>query len=440
MARLAGKRLRAAVAATTVALALVIVGGIVGRPDAAPPAGGAAVTDMAAAAPLDRLEQAISRAQERLRRVPSDWRAWASLGVSYVERSRITSDPTYYPKAEQAVARSRAISPGNTDALVAGGALANARHDFAAARRHALAALAANAYDADAYAVLADAETQLGHADAATAAIERLLDLRPGLPAYARASYDLEQRGHTGEAVRLMRQALAAAVDPHDIAFCRNQLGDLALNAGDPVAAQAEYAAGLAADARSIGLRRGRARAAAASGQVADALSGYAALTRRSPTPSYLIEYAELLQAAGRGGEAERQLQLARAAHELFTANGGTDGLTGTALAVAIGQPALALREAQAEWSRRQHADVADSLAWALHLSGRDAEALGYARRAHTTGARSAAYAYHLGMIELALGDRNNARVHLSQALALNPSFSPIDAPAARRALTSLGS
>nr|BFE72957.1 hypothetical protein GCM10020092_062580 [Actinoplanes digitatis] len=43
--------------------------------------------------------------------------------------------------------------------------------------------------------MLADAHTQLGDAAAATAAVQRMLDLRPGLAAYARASYDLEQRG-----------------------------------------------------------------------------------------------------------------------------------------------------------------------------------------------------------------------------------------------------
>ncbi len=35
-----------------------------------------------------------------------------------------------------------------------------------------------------------------------------------------------------GEAADLMRRALDTAVDRYDIAFCRNQLGDLALAGG----------------------------------------------------------------------------------------------------------------------------------------------------------------------------------------------------------------
>jgi tetratricopeptide (TPR) repeat protein len=382
----------------------------------------------------------VTLAQRRLRLVPGDWRTWARLGMAYLDRGRATGDPTWFPRAEAAVDRSLALRrDDNGDAIVARGALANARHDFAAARADAMAAIRANAFDADAYAVLADAQTQLGNAAAASAAVQRLLDLRPGLPAYARASYDLEQRGRTAQAADLMRRALAAASGPADLAFCRVQLGDLAWTAGDPAGAGREYAAGLAADPSSATLQRGRARVAAARGRTADALADYADLTSRVPSPGYLLEYAELLRAAGRTGPAAAQLSLATAAHRLFTGNGGVDGITGAALAAAAGRPADAVREARAEWARRRHADVADALAWSLHLAGQDAEAIRYARSALGTGARSATYAYHLGMIELALGDRDAARAHLGSALRLNPHFSPVDAPLARTALAGLG-
>ncbi len=416
-------------------LALLVVGGIAG-PGADSPA-----PATAPASTVDMLDQSITRTQERLRRVPGDWQAWSALSMQYLERARITTDPTYYPKAEEAVRRSLDVRPDeNTDAMVALGALANARHDFAAAREHARAAIALNGYSSEAYAVLADAETQLGNPAAATEALQRLLDLRPGLSAYARASYDLELRGMNAEAGDLMRRALETAVDRYDIAFCRNQLGDLALASGDTETAQAEYQAGMLADPTSITLQRGQARLAAMSGDVDGALAAYANLTRRSPTPGYLIEYAELLRAAGRESDAQAELRLATAAHQLFVGNGGTDGLTGAALALATGRPGDAVREAQAEWAKRQFVDVADTLGWALHLSNRDAEALTYAKRAYESGATSATYAFHLGMIELALGDRPGAKEHLTRALQINPQFSPLDAPSARAALASLES
>jgi tetratricopeptide (TPR) repeat protein len=413
------------------ALAIVVVGAVLGRTPS-PPSDG-----QAAAAP-DRLQQSIEAAQQRLRRLPGDWQTWAQLSLAYLEESRITADPTWYAKAQDAAQQSLAVKPdGNLAALVAQGALANARHDFATAQRLASTVVTEDPYNADAYSVLVDAETQLGHPAAATDAVQHLLDLRPGLPAYARASYDLEQRGLTQAATALMTRALGTAIDRSDIAFTRNQLGDLAFNAGDLATADAQYAAGQKADPTSITLLRGRARVAAARGDLAGALAAYATLTTRMPSPSYLLEYADLLRAAG--ADPAPQVRLARAAHDLFVANGGVDGLTEAALAEAEGDPAAAVRAAQAEWGRRHFADVADALGWALHLAGRSQDGLVYSGLALSGGARSAVFAYHQGMIELSLGSRAAARSHLAEALAINPYFSPLDAPSARRALADLG-
>lgn len=420
--------------AVVTGVGLIVAGGALGRTPQRP-----VDTATVPLSTMELLHQSIAHDQERLRRLPGDWRAWARLSLQYLEMARITIDPAWYPKAQEAVERSLAVQPeGNTEALVALGALANARHDFAAARDHALAAVALNPYSADAYAVLADAQTQLGHPAEATAALQALLDLRPGLPAFARAAYDLELHGEIDAAADVMRRALASAVARHDIAFCRSALGDLALATGDLTTARSEYEAGQAADPMSLTILRGRSRLAAMEGDLDRALDGYAALTRRAPTPSYLIEYAELLRAAGAPERADEQLRLASAAHELFVANGGTDGLVGAALAMATGRYEDAVREARAEWERRQFVDVADTLAWALHLAGQDAEALPYAQQAMASGAVSAGYAYHLGMIALALGDTDTAREHLTRALTINPAFSPIDAPAARAALSTL--
>jgi tetratricopeptide (TPR) repeat protein len=434
-----GVRLRAVAVVAAASLALLVAGGVWGlrtggraaEPEPARPVAVSAV---------DRLTASINRAQERLADVPGDHPTWAALGMAYLERARITADPSYYPKAEGALRRSLQLRPqDNADAMAGLGALANARHEFAEARDWARKALAINPYDADSYAVLADAYTQLGQAAAATAAVQRMLDLRPGLPAYARASYDLEQRGLLTEARELLDRALATAVDASDVAFCRYHLGELAWHAGDLDTAEREYAAGFAADPAYLPLREGQARVAAARGRMDAAIAGYADLTARSPTPANLLAYANLLRVSGRTTEATAQLALAGAAHKLFVTNGGTDNLAGAELAIAQGRPDTALRLAQQEWRRRQHADVADLMAWTLHLAGRDAQARTYAQRAAALGARNATYAYHLGVIERALGHRDAARRHLARAMAINPYFSPVDAPLAAKALAELG-
>ncbi|MBM2620259.1 tetratricopeptide repeat protein [Actinoplanes sp. LDG1-06] len=387
----------------------------------------------------DRLAQTIERAQQRLRELPGDHRTWAELGLAYVEQARITADPSRYPLAETALRRSLTVkATDNSDALTGLGALANARHEFAQARTFAQRALRANPFDASAYGVLADAETQLGRATQATAAIQRMLDLRPGLAAYARGSYDLEQRGRLTEATRLMQQALNAAVDPADIAFCRSQLGDLAWFRGDLTSAQAEYDAGLAADPSFATLLRGRARIAASTGNLAQAVTDTATIAARTPTPETLSAYGEMLRLAGRDAEAFRQLDLAVAAHRLFVANGGRDDLTAAQLALAQGRPSQAVTAAQSEWRRRPFAEVADVLAQALHAAGRDSEARPYAEKALAASPHNAAFAFHLAQTQLALGDQAAARLSLTKVRALNPYFSPSDGPVAARLLTDL--
>jgi Tfp pilus assembly protein PilF len=331
------------------AILLTGVGAVFGLRHGAAPNAGIAQAPGAPApagqAPAGQLAGSIARAQEHLRAVPGDYVAWAALGSSYIERGRVTADPTYYPKAEGALYRSLELRPtGNPAALAGLGALANARHEFATARDLAHRALRTDPYSADAYGVLADAQTQLGSPLAATDAIQRMLDLRPGLAAYARASYDLEQQGRLGDAAALMRRALGDAVDPTDIAFCRYQLGELAWRTGRLDDAENEYTAGQAADPAYLPLLAGQARVAAARRQTAAALADYAELTARYPSPAYLMEYANMLRASGQPVRADQQLALAAAALRLFKANGGTDDLGAAQLALAQGRSQQAVR------------------------------------------------------------------------------------------------
>jgi tetratricopeptide (TPR) repeat protein len=343
-------------------------------------------------------------AQEHLRRVPGDWAAWAQLGLAYVERARTTADPAYYPKADGALATSIRLRSGNVDALVGLGALANARHDFIRARDLARQAIKANAYSSEAWGVLADALTQLGSAAEATQAVQKMLDLRPGLPSYARAAYDLEQRGRITEAAALWEHALLDAHTPADVAYPQVQLGDLAWHTGDVTAARDHYGRALAADPASLPARAGMAR-------VTGNLALWAQVTQAYPSPSLLIEYAGQLRGFGHEAEATEQLNLAAAALSLFAASGGQDDLGAAELDIARGSYVDAVKAARREWKRRQHSDVAGVLAWALYLSGDSRTALGFARKSVALGTRNSVLLLHMRIISASLGQDRLARL-----------------------------
>ncbi len=385
------------------------------------------------------MSAAITAYQKRLRDVPTDGRTWAQLSIPYIEQARITADPSYYAKAQGALQRSFAVKPAdNAEAMIGMGALANARHDFAAGLDWGEKARAIRPDTAAVYGVLTDSYTQLGQADTATDAVQHMLDLQPGVSSLTRGSYDLELHGRVDDARTALQQALDDATTPSDVGYCRYYLGELAFNSGQLAEAQKQYQAGITAAGGSPALEQGLAKVAAARGNLDEALSGYQRLTQQLPLPQYIAEYAELLTVAGRGPQAKAQLALLDAQQRLFAANGVTDDLTAATTQADLGDPAQAVVHAQAEWNHRHMVLAADALAWALHADGHDAAALDYADKAAALGYRNALFAYHRGMILKGLGRGTEAEQELSTALQINPYFSSLQAPRARAALAQL--
>lgn len=352
----------------------------------------------------------------RLKRLPGDYRGWAQLGSSYVEQARRTGDPSYYTKADGALATAARLAPEDDTVLTGRAALAAARHDFAAAVRLAERAVAANPYGAGAYGVLADARTQLGDLKSAASAIDRMMALRPGLPAFARASYAAELRGDVTEARRYLHYALRDALTPDDLAYCRFYLGELALRSGALTTAASWYAKALRASPAFTPALAGQARVLALGGRLPESLTHYQTVIDRLPLPQYLIEYGEVRLKAGLTPD----WTLLRAQRHLSASAGVRDDLIWAEFEADHGDPALAVRHARAEYARTPNPIAADALAWALHRSGRSREALPYARKATSTGWRNALFHHHRALIERALNLPSS-----NLATRYNPHFDP---------------
>lgn len=437
-------RLLSVVAALVVAPLLFLGSGILVReaPAGEPaPSGAGAPGTAAALANSGDIAAIVTGLQDRLRRLPEDWQAWAALGSAYVEQARISADPSAYPKAEEAFARSLEIHPElNADALTGQAQLASARHDFAEARELALQAAEINPYGSIIQGVLADALIELGDYDEAFTALQRMVDLRPGIPSYTRISYSYELRGDDEGATYALEEALAVASTPAGAAYPLHQLGELAFNNGNLEEAAARFAEGLAREPSYLPLLAGQAKVKAAQGDIDGALVDYATVVQRLPQPQYVIEYADLLASLGRQDEAQAQYAVADAAQRLFEAAGVRVDLELSLYDADHGRPVEALEAAEAEWELRRSVHVEDAYAWALHVNGRSEEALEHAYAAQELGTRSALFAFHRGMIEKELGMDEKARASLTEALEINPYFSVLHAPTARAALDELAS
>ncbi len=367
----------------------------------------------------------VASLQARLEVTPKDHRAWSNLALAYVEQARITADPTYYPKAQRALARAARLAPRDSVMLTARATLQAARHEFQQSLRSADLALRANPYSAQAAAIRSDALTELGRYREALSAARRADDLDPGTSTFARLSYQAELRGDLRDATRLMHRALeAAGTSASSYAFAAFHLGELARAEGRPVDAERWYRAALDADPTYLPALAGVARLEVARGDLAAAVRDYTRVVQRLPLTEYVVELGELYDATGRPALADEQYAVATASARLLAANGVATDLETAVFQADHGSPAAALVAARAEWSRRQSIHTADALAWALHANGRDQAALGYARQANRLGTRDARLLFHLGAIEAA-HHQPAAAATLRDARSLDAGVSP---------------
>ncbi|MFK7917392.1 MAG: tetratricopeptide repeat protein [Ilumatobacter sp.] len=390
--------------------------------------------------PAADLDGLIAQLQTRLDVVPGDSVAWSTLGLAYVQQARVTADPSFYPRADAALDRSVEVQPDDNFLALAGrSALASARHEFGDAKTFAEQGLAVNAFSALLWGALSDAELQLGNYDAATEAVDQMIRLSPDTSSYSRASYLAELRGEIPLARSLMEAALESAGQPSDQAFALTILGNLSFDSGEPGAALTQYNRARSLAPGDVAALAGKARAEAALGQHLTALDHYAELVEVAPEPSFLIEYARLLESLGRGDEAAAQYAVIDSVLAVFDAN-GVELDAGPLLDLAErGDPVVALAESEQAVRVRPFLAIHDAHAWALYANGRYDDALLAVERAKETGASNARVAFHSGMIKLALGDRAGAREDLERAMEINPFFDPLDAVTVRTTLAELG-
>jgi len=367
----------------------------------------------------------VEALQRRLQAVPADWRSWAVLGLAYVQEARVTADPRFYPKAEGTLRRSLDLRPSeNFEASIGHGALALARHRFGAALRWGERARSENPYAGNAYGIVGDAQLELGRYGPAFASLQRMVEVRPDVASYARASYVRELQGDVPGAEAAMRLALNAASTPDDRAFAAYHLGELAWNDGRPAEAARWYRTSTALAPGYSPPVAGLAKVAWAQGRTEDAIVLYRRVVRRAPLPEYAASLGDLYAETGRPALAARQYDLVRAEQRLFRDAGVNVDLELTLFDADHDRPRAALTAARAEWRRRHSIHVADALAWALYHNGRYAAASLYATRALRLGSRNALFHFHAGMIELARDHSAEARRELATAVDINPHFS----------------
>lgn len=391
--------------------------------------------------PPDRIDARLKEFSEAARALPKKPESWVLLGQAWVLKARQSGDSGYYLNAKACAELAFALAPDFQLAQHLQLLVLQNEHSFEAARTLALRLTSSNPGDFMAQGALSDAELELGHIPEAEAAAQRMMDLKPSLPAYARLAHLRFVAGDINgakEAFRLAFDAGRGAPDPEPAAWTLVQAATLFWHVGDYEGTKAglDFVAtsfpSLGAYAPALQLE---GRLALSMGQTTSAIT---ALTRSMVvTPSaetaWLLADAHL--AAGDG-------VLAKAAElEVLRLGRQTDARTlSLFLAHRDRDHDEALRAAEQDRKHRGGVYADDALAFALYRAGRAAEALPLVRAMVATGTPDARLLFHAGLVLRAAGLTPNEKREgddlIRRALKQNPNFDAASVAEAGRLLS----
>jgi tetratricopeptide (TPR) repeat protein len=236
-----------------------------------------------------------------------------------------------------------------------------------------------------------------------------------------------------------MALAASAAVGEREAyAWTRVQLGLLELSTGHPRAARRQMRAALTSFPGYPFALDGMAQTEAALGHLRTALAYESEAVTRVPLPQYVGFRGDLERVLGQRPAARRTYALIDVIERLLAANGVRNDLD---IALFDADHGRDLAHA-VELARKGHVERPsivgdDVLGWTLARAGHCAAALPWSTRALRLGTKDAQKLFHLGYVAACLGRKDEARHLYRRALALNPHFSILWAPVARKGASS---
>ena len=185
----------------------------------------------------------------KIKAKPDDTRAPLALANAYIMESRISGNIAYYDKAAmKTIDDLLAKEPNNYEALMLRSLVQLSQHHFAEGLATAQAAVSIDSNSAFVYGLLLDANVEMGNYDAAIAAADKMVSIRPDLRSYSRIAYLREIYGDYPGAVSAMKLAVQAGIPAEESTeWCRVQLGRLYENMGEIDKASFQYNLSLAA-------------------------------------------------------------------------------------------------------------------------------------------------------------------------------------------------
>jgi len=368
---------------------------------------------------------------------PNNAQNLSLLAAAYIQKTRETADPGYLQRADALIGRLLGREPRNYEAWRLRNLVELNRHHFSTVADYAGQLTARAPSDPQNWGTLGDALMELGRYPEAAEAYGKMAAIKESLFSLNRLAYYRFVTGNSDGALDAMRKAVAAGAQyPENKAWCLADLGSMYFKLGKLDEAERAYREAIEAFPGQHQAHAGLGAVLAARGRASEAIASYTRAQAIVPLPQYSGALADLFTAGGKAEQARLQNAQIDMIAKLEEAAGQKANRT-LALVYANQERNLdrALELAEADLSLRHDIYTWDALSWVLYKRGSLEEAQKASGEALKTGAREPLLFYHAGMIARAAGDGERGRKLIESALALNPRFDPVQAPAARRAL-----
>jgi tetratricopeptide (TPR) repeat protein len=398
-------------------------------------------------------ERTIKNMQSRVQGNPKDPAAYSALGAAFFQRARETGDVEDFQLAEQALNKSLDLDSADFSAEPAYSTMAEVcmgEHRFSDAVTYAEKALSLGSGDLSPFAIVGDANADMGEYERAAIAYSRL-DVSDDSASQPRGVYVRDSRtsylrfvsGDTAGAIRLMQSAVAAGTEARlpaeNLAWLYYELGEYESQAGDAAAANNAYLTALNIHPGDYRALAGLGKLRGNHGRYAEAIKLYQSAIAVVPMPIFVAELGDMYARAGNLPEARKQYQLVEYIGLLGHIN---QVLHNRDLALFYADHDIKLDEALAlahkEFEVRHDIYTWDALAWALYKNGKYQEASDAMDHALRSGTRDALLFFHAGMIASRLGQTSQAKERLQTALRINPQFHVIYSRIAAQQLKTL--
>ncbi len=376
-------------------------------------------------------QENVANLQRKITANPNDGKAKLALANYYILEGRATGNyPHYNSLALSIINDVLENDPHNFDALTLQSLIFLSAHQFAEGLASAEKARNIVPFNAFVQGVLVDGNVELGNYDTALACAQRMMEIRPDLRSYSRASYLREIHGDYKGAISAMEMAIDAGV-PGDEAteWARIHLGRLYENTGDLKNAELKYKIALEYRPGYMYALAGIAQLALAEKDYSKSIQYFQQAAKDAQDGTFDLELANVFFLAG---QKEKGMSLTKKiihalddhaseghshSHSHSMKTHYADRELSNAFLL-IGDYDQALEHALIEYTRRpNNIEVNEAVAWIYYKKGEIAKSLSYVNAALRTNNKNPALLCKAGLIYVKNGDTEKGEMYIREGL-----------------------